>query len=281
MDSCRKHLLFLPLLMLILFLGAGPRIARAADIHWYSNLQEASSAALEMNKPMMIDFQADWCAACKVMERDVYSDANVAEAFRRLLPVRLDFDKKAPIARKYEVTALPTLIFTDSYGNEILRWHGFIEAKPLTEVIQSLPDVTELNQISRALEQNKNDFQALQKMGEKLRSAGLFLTSNGYYARALDRPEAKSDPAKKEFILNQMALNSLDLKDGKRASEILEKCLKEFPSSRNKAEWTLSLGRAYAFAEKKDKAKKVLESFVREHPDGPQSQQAKALLATL
>src|SRR5436853_7942475 len=44
-----------------------------------------------------------------------------------------------------------------------------------------------------------------------------------------------------------------------------ERCLKEFPGSRHKTEWTLALGRAYVLAERKDKASKLLDEFVRQH----------------
>jgi thioredoxin-related protein len=266
-----------------LFIGlAGVQSAGAAEsVSWYANIERASSIAQETNKPMVLDFQADWCAACKVMEKDVYVDGRVIDAARGFVPVRIDFDRNPAIAHKYNVTALPTLVFTDSYGDELVRWHGFIDARPLAEVMRSLPaDVSEFNQLSRLLAKEKNNADALETMGNKLRAAGLFVTSNDYYGKTLQRPEAKADAVRREGIMNQMALNSLDVKDGAKAAETLEKCLKEFPNSRQRTGWTLNLGRAYAFADKKDKAKKILETFAREHP-GAEAEQARLVLASL
>src|SRR5690242_10927989 len=107
-------------------------------------------------------------------------------------------------------------------------------------------DVSAFNTINKVLAQNKNDFQALQAMGKTLRSASLFLPSNSYYERALQRPEAKTNRSAREQIMSDIGLNSLELEDGKRAAELFEKCLKEFPNSDRRAEWTLNLARARA-----------------------------------
>lgn len=77
-----------------------------------------------------------------------------------------------------------------------------------------------------------------------------------------------------------MGLNSLEV-NGKQVAEASEKCLKEFPSSPHKPERVLNLGRAYAIAEKKDKAKKVFDRFSRQHPGSTESDKVKALLDSL
>jgi len=256
--------------------------ADAADIHWYSTLEEASSAAIKVNKPMFLDFWADWCTACKVMEKDLYSDQAFASVADRFVLVRIDFDKKTALARKYNVEALPTVVFTDSYGGEFIRHRGFLDVKPFVQLMRALPsDVTEFNTFSKVLTQDKNNFEALESMAKHLHDAALFLASNDYHVRALQRNEAKANPSAREAILTAMASNSLEVKDGVGAAETLEKCLKEFPKSEHRSDWTLDLGRAYLFADKKDKARKLLGGFVSQHPGTPESEKAKTLLDSL
>ena len=219
----------------------------AAPVRWYSTVEEASAEALKTNKPILIDFWAGWCEPCRTMEKEVYSDSAFTSAADQYLLVRIDFDKKTALSRKYNVAALPTILFTDSYGNELYRNRGFIAAKRLAEVMRALPaDVTEYNNLNKILSQDKNNFDVLRTMGKNLRAAGLFLPSNDYYERALQRTEAKTNLAAREAIMSDMALNSLEVRDGKRAAEMFQRLLKEFPGSPRKADWTENLSRARA-----------------------------------
>jgi outer membrane protein assembly factor BamD (BamD/ComL family) len=148
--------------------------------------------------------------------------------------------------------------------------------------MRSLPaNVGEFNRLDRMLAEDKNNFQALNGMAGALHAAGLFLGSNDYYERALGTKEAKAVPPERERILTEMAANSLEVNDAESGAQELERCLKEFPNSERSPQWTFDLARAYLLAGKKDKAKKILEVFIRARPSGPESERARALFATL
>lgn len=270
------------LALLAMICPAASSRAGAESVHWYDNLEEASSVARQSDLPMLLDFWADWCAPCKVMEKNVYADPAFVAAARGFVAVRINYDKKTAVARKYGVEELPALVFTDSLGGQLFRHSGFIGAPLLTQLMRSLPaSVGEFNRFDRILAEDKNSFQALNGMAGALRAAGLFLASNEYYERALGTKEAKATPPERERILTEMAANSLEVKDGENAAQELERCLKDFPNSERSPEWTFDLARAYLLAGKKDKAKKILEAFIRARPAGPESEKARALFATL
>jgi thioredoxin-like negative regulator of GroEL len=218
-----------------------------AEVHWYKTIEEGTAAARELNKPLLVDFWADWCAACNVMEKDVYPTAEFAAASAPFVLVRIDADHRTDLARKYNVGALPMLLFTDSYGGEIFRHSGFLDVRPFAELLKSLPhDVSTFNGLTRVLAQNKDDFEALAGMGRALRAANLYRTSIDYYTKALQRREAKADPARREVILSSLGANYLDVKEGKRAADVFQRCLKEFPASERRSEWTAGLTQARA-----------------------------------
>jgi len=239
MSVLRESALRLAILVIAALASAAP--ARAGVTRWYSSLEDAGADARETGRPMLLDFWADWCVACKVMEKEVYNDQQFVDAAQAFLAVRIDYDKKTAISRKYNVTALPTVVFTDSYGSELFRHVGFIDLKTLTALLKALPhDMSAINDLSRVLARDRNNFEALDAMGRTLREAGLFRASNEYYSRAIQRTEAKADPVRREAILGEMGANLLDVKEGKKAAEVFEKCLKEFPASADRPEWSRS-----------------------------------------
>jgi thioredoxin-like negative regulator of GroEL len=256
-----------------LLLAAPAFAADAEEVHWYSTIEEASARAVPSNRPIMIDFWAAWCAPCKVMEKEVYSTAEFQQATERFLPVKIDFDKKTALARKYNVEALPTIVFADSYGNELFRYRGYVGAKTLLELVRALPgDVTDFNRLNQILRGDANNLDALESMGKSLREAGLFRASNDYYAKAARRPEHR------EAILPVIGQNFLEVEDSKLAAETFEKCLKEFPSSGQRPAWMLKLARAYALGGKNDRARKALQTLLREHPAAAEAGDARKLL---
>jgi len=92
----------------------------ANDIQWTRDFDVARQTAATMDRPMMLYFTADWCPPCKQMKRQVWTDAET-EAFvnNQTVPVYLDVDKSEvePIAARYQVSSIPTIVLTDSAGN--------------------------------------------------------------------------------------------------------------------------------------------------------------------
>lgn len=252
----------------------------SAEIRWYDDLKQASEAAQKANLPMFVDFWADWCGACKVMDADVYTDPAVIRAFEaKIIGVRLHFDLQQDLARKYRVPALPYLLFTNSYGTPLMHHRGLLEAEDLAKVIDAIPPLAEINRLDRSLQQDKNDFASLVAMGQALRSAGFYESSNTYLERAASHRLAKDDAPTREGLLYDMALNSLALQgEGTRAAETLERLVKEFPQSARKPDFLLALGRAYILNERMDKARQTLTSVTTEFPRSAAAAQARTLL---
>jgi thiol-disulfide isomerase/thioredoxin len=221
------------------------RPAAAGEIRWYQDLKQASEAAQKANLPMFIDFWADWCAACNIMDVEVYTDAKVIETFEeKAIGVRVHFDLQPDLARKYNVPALPYLLFTNSYGTPLLHSRGLIEAEDLVKILHAMPSLETINHLDRTLQQDKNDYKSLVAMGGELRSAGFYEASNTYYERASKQRAFRNDAAARESVPYEMALNWLELQDGKKAASILGKWLKDFPNSARKGDVQAALLRA-------------------------------------
>lgn len=224
-------------IVLLFLAGAAPT---PAGTPWRSSVFEASIEARQSAKMLFLDFRADWCTPCKVMEAEVYTPSTMIDIAARALPVQIDVQKQGVQARQYSIDTLPTIVVTDSWGGEIFRHTGALSAKTMHAILEALPaDTADLNQQEAILASNKNDARALIGMGRLLREKQLFTASRSYYLRALQHLTA----TQQEEVLSGLALDSADLHQRSEATKWFKRCLKQFPASMHHEEWTNALER--------------------------------------
>lgn len=96
------------------------------------------AAAVTASKPKVIEFSATWCGPCK---RFAPTFEKVSEMFHGKVDVqKIDIDDKATmnITEKYNVHAVPTIVFLDSKGNIVNSHVGGMDEQELTSTMQSL-----------------------------------------------------------------------------------------------------------------------------------------------
>jgi thiol:disulfide interchange protein DsbD len=112
----------------------GNRTTTQAGIAWRSDYEMALSDARTGEKPVLIDFTADWCLACKELERFTFQDARVIQEAQRFVPIRVDATRiegeVENILRRHRVLGLPAVVFVDSEGRTLdePRINEFLEA---------------------------------------------------------------------------------------------------------------------------------------------------------
>ena len=72
------------------------------------------------HKPVMIDFFAEWCAACKELDRETYVAPAVVEEAARFVRIKVDGtntqDPVDALYQRFGVNGLPTVAFVSSEG---------------------------------------------------------------------------------------------------------------------------------------------------------------------
>jgi len=85
-------------------------------------LQQELDAALAQGQWVLLDYYADWCVSCKVMEKQVFGKANVLEALSDVRLLRLDVTADNAASRellgRYKVPGPPSLLWIGADGKE-------------------------------------------------------------------------------------------------------------------------------------------------------------------
>lgn len=116
----------------------------------------AQAVAESPGRPAMLDFYADWCIACKVMERRVFPDPRVAPLLADMTLLRADVTANNAVDQAlldaYGLAGPPSFVFFDANGREIvaLRAQGEKDVEALVAHLERVIDAAAVPQVATA-----------------------------------------------------------------------------------------------------------------------------------
>lgn len=124
-------------------LGARERAHAAASFVWLHAEPEAVARARAEGRPVIVDFWAEWCAACKELDKLAWADPRVREEASRFVKVKVDgtesTDEVSAIQERYRVQGMPTVVFIDSAGREVAdRVIGAVDADEMLQRLRAV-----------------------------------------------------------------------------------------------------------------------------------------------
>lgn len=110
--------------------------------NWRVYSDEALEQAIKNNKPVLIDFWADWCGACHELEEKTFQQPLFISESQNFVLLKFDAtsesEKLTELKKKYHIVGLPTLIIYDTKGNQRadLTVTEFIDADNFVKILK-------------------------------------------------------------------------------------------------------------------------------------------------
>lgn len=99
--------------------------------------QKTFSELINGDKPVLVDFFAEWCGPCKMMKPILHELKEMIGD--KAIILKIDVDKNAPVGSSYQVKAVPTLIVFKK-GKVVWRHPGVVQANPLYRILLQYAD---------------------------------------------------------------------------------------------------------------------------------------------
>jgi thiol:disulfide interchange protein DsbD len=119
-------------------------LPEGAHIVWGDDYHAALARAKSEQKPILVDFGASWCGACKELEQKTFSDPRVVREGGRFVPVRVDLSpgkdskEKRDILAGYAQRGLPLVVLHKPTGEEAARITSFVEADHFLDLMRGV-----------------------------------------------------------------------------------------------------------------------------------------------
>lgn len=90
------------------------------------------SEIINSDKPVVVDFSAEWCGPCKMMGPIL---KEVAKEFGdKVRIIKIDVDRNPAMAQKYQIMSVPTLMIFKN-GQMLQRQAGVVQVPQLVSLI--------------------------------------------------------------------------------------------------------------------------------------------------
>ena len=133
------------LLLIFVFSSCQQAPTHLSKFNWKPYSKEALADSVAHKKPVVIDFFAEWCPNCHDLDRTVFSQPEIQAKLSQITTLRMDATNQddpavQQILQDYGIEGVPTVVFLDSKGHEIIgsRIIGLVTPNEFSQVLALL-----------------------------------------------------------------------------------------------------------------------------------------------
>ena len=197
-------------------------------LNWYKGSLE-DAFALSGDKIIMIDFYTDWCAPCKLLDSDTFTNEEVIQYVdNNFIPIKINAESEygMPLYEKFKGTGYPMIIFLDKEKNEIDRFYGFY---PPNDFILKLNNILSgdhtFPDLLTKYKLGDNSSSTIFELAKKYFSRGEYDDALQLYEKILEN----KDLSYNMFHETNYSIGMIKLKNNE--SNNLEKYIRQYPES--------------------------------------------------
>jgi thioredoxin 1 len=110
------------LLMAVLATGGCSRRTAADDVPHIDSEEEFTEKVLQADKPVLVDFYADWCGPCQDLAPVIAKLRGEYEGKAHVY--KLDVDEHRGLAGRYGASSIPLVVLFHN-GQAVTKWRGY------------------------------------------------------------------------------------------------------------------------------------------------------------
>ncbi len=267
------------LALAVLLLGGTP-----PAIKWERNFDEALKKAKATQKPIFVDFWAEWCFWCHRLDKTTYADPAVVARSEEFVAVKVNTEAgktEELVALRYDVQNLPTIAFLSPGGRLVLRLNGFQGPGQFPRTMdQARETARRVGAMEAAIERNPRDAAALLDLGVHLYEQELYEESRDFLRQAVKYGASEPPAHRRKARMLLAIIQNFDRKFGE-AEALLKEALAIRPPGHDEPKLLFVLGRTYASWGKVADSQRTMQTIVRLYPQDPLAQKARETIVAL
>ncbi|HEU4886837.1 MAG TPA: thioredoxin family protein [Thermoanaerobaculia bacterium] len=265
---------------LLAILLLGPQLT-AEDQEWLKDWKAAFRIAKQERKLVFVDYYADWCAPCRMMEQEVFPTPDVQARLREYVLLRVDVDHLGP-GIKLRPQKLPTYIIFDPGERDRFNFYGGMPAAAFLNRLDSIREGVPFMLKAADLFEQKADVEAWSEVAKGYVKVGAAEPARKAWQQVQRGAGAKRDRATAQVAEINAAFTWVLEGKGNKAVDLLKKIAQAPVNPETEGLCWFVLGQSYVRMKDVPHAREAFEKAgTSVSADHPLARQANVALADL